>query len=93
MFKASFPQPSARSGQGFSYSFGRALGAVFPALVGYLSATMSLGCAIAVFAVAAYALMISLRFAALPLKRKGIAESLRIGVNFVNIVYMKVTTA
>jgi len=57
-FTELFPNRLRGSGQGFSYSFGRAIGAIFPALVGYLSATMSLGHAIAVFAVAAYALMI-----------------------------------
>jgi MFS family permease len=57
-FTELFPSSVRGSGQGFSYSFGRALGAVFPALVGYLGATMSLGQAIAVFAVSAYALMI-----------------------------------
>ncbi len=57
-FTELFPTGLRGSGQGFSYSFGRALGAVFPALVGYLGATMSLGHAIAVFAVSAYALMI-----------------------------------
>jgi MFS family permease len=41
------------SGQGLSYSFGRAISAVFPTLIGYLSVTMSLNHAIAVFAVAA----------------------------------------
>ena len=57
-FTELFPNRLRGSGQGFSYSFGRALGAIFPTLVGYLSATMSLSHAIAVFAVAAYALMI-----------------------------------
>jgi MFS family permease len=57
-FTELFPTSLRGSGQGFSYSFGRALGALFPALVGYLSATLSLGHAIAVFAVSAYALMI-----------------------------------
>jgi MFS family permease len=57
-FTELFPSRLRGSGQGFSYSFGRALGAIFPALVGYLGATMSLGHAIAVFAVSAYALMI-----------------------------------
>ncbi len=44
------------AGQGFCYNFGRGVGALFPALVGYLSATMSLGDAIALFAVLAYGL-------------------------------------
>jgi MFS family permease len=57
-FTELFPSRLRGSGQGFSYNFGRALGALFPALVGYLSATMSLGHAIATFAVSAYALMI-----------------------------------
>jgi MFS family permease len=57
-FTELFPNRLRGSGQGFSYSFGRALGAIFPTLVGYLSVTMSLSHAIAVFAVAAYALMI-----------------------------------
>jgi len=42
--------------QGFCYNFGRGLGALFPALVGYISATMSLGNAIALFSVVAYGL-------------------------------------
>jgi MFS family permease len=53
-----FPTAVRGTGQGFSYNVGRAIGAVFPALVGYLAATMSVGHAIAVFAVAAYVLMI-----------------------------------
>jgi MFS family permease len=57
-FTELFPTRLRGSGQGFSYSFGRALGAVFPASVGYLSEAMSLGHAIAVLAVLAYALMI-----------------------------------
>jgi MFS family permease len=57
-FTELFPNRLRGSGQGFSYSFGRALGAIFPTLVGYLSTTMSLDHAIGVFAVSAYALMI-----------------------------------
>jgi MFS family permease len=57
-FTELFPSRLRGSGQGFSYNFGRAFGAVFPALVGYLGATMSLGHAIAVFAASAYALLI-----------------------------------
>jgi MFS family permease len=59
-----FPSRVRGSGQGFSYNFGRAVGALFPALVGYLSAWMPLGEAIGVFAVGAYAVLI---VAALPL--------------------------
>jgi len=51
-----FPTLVRASGQGFTYSFGRGMGAVFPAIVGGISAYLSLGMAIAVFASAAYAL-------------------------------------
>lgn len=44
------------SGQGFCYNFGRGVGALFPALVGYISVGMSLANAIALFAVIAYSL-------------------------------------
>ena len=50
-FTELFPNRLRGSGQGFAYSFGRAIGAVFPTLIGYLSVTMSLNHAIAVFAV------------------------------------------
>jgi len=53
-----FPTGVRASGQGFSYNFGRAMGALFPALVGFLSATMTLGQAIGVFAGAAYAMLV-----------------------------------
>ena len=46
------------SGQGFTYNLGRGIGALFPALVGYFSARMPLGQAIAMFAVTAYLLMV-----------------------------------
>lgn len=49
-----FPTRLRGSGQGFCYNFGRGIGALFPALVGYISATMSLGNAIALFSVVAY---------------------------------------
>ncbi len=53
-----FPSRVRGSGQGFSYNFGRGIGALFPALVGYLSARIALGPAIATFALSAYLLMI-----------------------------------
>jgi sugar phosphate permease len=52
-----FPTRVRGSAQGFCYNFGRRLGAFFPTLIGYLSATVSLGRAIAIFAVIAYGLM------------------------------------
>jgi MFS family permease len=52
-----FPTRVRGVGQGFTYNIGRATGALFPALVGYLSAQISLGHAIGLFAGAAYATM------------------------------------
>ena len=58
-FTELFPTALRGSGQGFSYNFGRAVGALFPTLVGYFSARMALGAAIAMFAGAAYAVMVA----------------------------------
>jgi MFS family permease len=52
-----FPTRVRGVGQGFAYNLGRGTGALFPTLVGYLSATMPLGQAIGVFAGIAYATM------------------------------------
>ena len=52
-----FPTRVRGVGQGFAYNLGRATGALFPTLVGYLSATMPLGEAIGLFAAMAYATM------------------------------------
>ena len=57
-FTELFPSNVRGSGQGFSYNIGRGIGALFPALVGYLGNRLSLGKAIAIFAVAAYLIMI-----------------------------------
>jgi MFS family permease len=53
-----FPTRLRGSGQGFAYNFGRGIGALFPALVGYLSSMMPLSKAIAIFAVLAYGLLL-----------------------------------
>ena len=58
-----YPTRLRGSGQGFCYNFGRGIGALFPFLVGYLSQTMALGSAIAIFAVAAYVLFFAAAFA------------------------------
>jgi MFS family permease len=52
-----FPTRVRGIGQGFAYNLGRAVGALFPALVGSLSGRMGLGGAIGAFAFGAYALM------------------------------------
>ncbi len=53
-----FPTRLRGSGQGFAYNFGRGIGALFPTLVGFLSAAMPLAQAIAIFAVIAYGLLL-----------------------------------
>jgi hypothetical protein len=52
-----FPTRVRGVGQGFAYNVGRAIGAFFPAMVGFLSGRMGLGLAIGVFGFAAYAIM------------------------------------
>lgn len=56
-FTEHFPTRVRGVGQGFTYNVGRATGALFPTLVGVLSAKMALGQAIGIFAGAAYATM------------------------------------
>jgi MFS family permease len=51
-----YPSRCRGSGRGFCYNFGRGIGALFPGLVGYLSA--SLGLAIGLFALIAYGLVL-----------------------------------
>jgi MFS family permease len=57
-FTELFPSHLRGSGQGFSYNFGRGIGALFPTLVGFLSVRLTLGPAIAIFAAGAYLIMI-----------------------------------
>jgi MFS family permease len=56
-FTELFPTRVRASGQGFSYNFGRGIGALFPILIGWLAATMDLGRAIGIFAAFAYAVL------------------------------------
>jgi MFS family permease len=53
-----FPTSVRGAGQGFCYNFGRGIAAFFPTLVGMLSASITLGAAIGVFAALAYAIVI-----------------------------------
>lgn len=53
-----FPTRIRGSGQGFCYNFGRAVGATFPFLIGFVAQTMSLGNAIGVFAAVAYGVVV-----------------------------------
>ena len=57
-FNELYPTRIRGSGIGFCFNIGRAIGALFPTLVGFLSATMPLGQAIGTFTVAAYGLII-----------------------------------
>jgi MFS family permease len=74
-FTELFPTSLRGSGQGFSYNSGRAVGALFPTLVGYFSVRMPLGWAIAMFAASAYALMV-LAVSLLPETRARILEEI-----------------
>jgi MFS family permease len=56
-YTENFPTRVRGIGQGFTYNVGRAVGALFPTLVGILSAQMTLGHAIGLFAGCAYAVM------------------------------------
>lgn len=57
-FSELFPTSMRASGAGFAYNLGRAVGAIFPTLVGYFSSRASLGVAISFFGSAAYLFMI-----------------------------------
>jgi MFS family permease len=57
-FNELYPTRIRGSGIGFCFNIGRAIGALFPTLVGILSATVPLGEAIGIFTVAAYGLII-----------------------------------
>jgi MFS family permease len=70
-----FPTGVRGTAQGFCYNAGRGIGALFPAVIGYLSHALSLAGAIAVFSAAAYGLMI-LMLLLLPETRGRSLESL-----------------
>ena len=53
-----FPTRVRGSGQGFCYNFGRAVGAAFPFMIGYVAQKMTLGAAIGTFAACAYGVVI-----------------------------------
>jgi MFS family permease len=54
-----FPTRVRATAQGFAYNAGRAIGALFPMLVGVLSTHLPLGKAIGIFTLASYALLIA----------------------------------
>ena len=53
-----YPTEVRGAGQGFCYNSGRAIGALFPALVGFLSDRLGLGSAILLFALLGYGVML-----------------------------------
>ena len=53
-----YPTAVRGTAQGFCYNAGRAIGSFFPTMVGFLSDSLSLGAAIAVFSAFAFGLMI-----------------------------------
>ncbi|MFT3717125.1 MFS transporter [Pseudorhodoferax sp.] len=53
-----YPSHIRGSGQGFCYNFGRAVGSVFPAVIGSMSNSMPLGVAIGYLAAGAYLLVV-----------------------------------
>lgn len=57
-----FPQALRANGQGFAYNFGRAMGALFPGIIGFLSQSMGLGRAICLFATCAYGAVLLIVF-------------------------------
>ena len=73
-----FPTAVRGTAQGFCYNAGRGIGALFPALVGFLSDTMSLGAAIVVFSSLASGIMIVMLLT-LPETRGRSLESLEAG--------------
>ncbi len=70
-----FPSAVRGTGQGFCYNAGRGIGALFPALVGWLTLRLGLGAAIVVFTLFAYSLMV-IGLALLPETRGRSLESL-----------------
>jgi hypothetical protein len=73
-FSELFPTALRGSGQGFSYNFGRALGALFPTLVGYFSIRLGLAWAIGLFAASAYAVMAAAVMALPETRDRNLAE-------------------
>ena len=72
-----FPTAVRGVGQGFCYNVGRGIGAVFPAMVGFLAAKLGLAAAIAIFTFSGLALMI-VALLLLPETRGGRSKALNV---------------
>jgi MFS family permease len=57
-----YPTRIRATAQGFAYNAGRAIGALFPMLVGFLSASIPLGEAIGIFTLISYGILITACF-------------------------------
>jgi len=69
-----YPNAIRGSGQGFCYSLGRAVGALFPALIGAWSARSSLGAGIGAMTAAGYALVVAAAWALPETRGRALAE-------------------
>lgn len=58
-----FPTSIRANAQGFAFNVGRAIGSIFPMMIGYASTKMPLGTAICIFATIAYVLLFIILFA------------------------------
>src|SRR5690349_4925056 len=73
-----YPTEVRGTGQGFCYNAGRAIGALFPALVGFLADKLGLGSAILLFAMIGYGIML-LALLMLPETKGRSAADIQIG--------------
>ena len=73
-----YPTEVRGAGQGFCYNSGRAFGALFPALVGFLADKLGLGTAILLFALIGYGIML-LALLMLPETKGRTAADIQIG--------------
>ena len=73
-----YPTEVRGAGQGFCYNSGRAIGALFPALVGFLADKLGLGSAILLFALIGYGVML-LALLMLPETRGRSAADIQVG--------------
>jgi MFS family permease len=69
-----YPSAVRGSGQGFSYSLGRAVGAFFPAIIGVWSARSSLGIAIGAMTATGYVLVVAAAWALPETRGRALAE-------------------
>jgi MFS family permease len=53
-----FPTRIRGSGIGFCFNFGRAMGAIFPTMIGFLSARLPLGETVGIFSAGAYGVVV-----------------------------------